>query len=1039
MSAPAIFCLSGVGNYTDDAREKRGISNLSGVPAEIAIMRRTLTSLGLVEHLSFDEDERDHNALDLGLTGEVPPGVEFLVIYCTGHGRLRSGRYQLLLPQGNWFHPAKFMEALEEPGWSSLREVLLIVDACSAEPGVDAAWEEARKINTRTSKIGFWGIGASRRLETARQRSFATAFAEAVDRAARPSWTTSHLDPGAIASAVNRTLAPGQTVWLAEGHPAQPCRVLPNPRYQDQSLPTNLPLPSTWATAARGVATPDLPGFFFTGRNATLRALREHLMCDDGDPIAVVSGKPGAGRSALLGHLVLTIHERGRRALPGYVRQTWPELPVTIAAGRGDPTQVIRRLNRELGGSGNGQNLSATLRSTTSRIAIVLDDLDETVGPEPWAHAIETIRSVPGVRLVIGLSAGSTILRPESARTHDLGELTDVSARDVQDYLALQVRLAVPGAPEEKIRAAVDVLAERLGTEFEVAVAVTAIPRSPHGGMSVDSYLAWATKAVDMAAHRVCRRRLETALTTNAGSIVSALSALCDYDKGVALPAAEWAATASIPDRPGVDVHDIATAARLIGSLAEERPAPDGTPRWRARFGYPDAGGYTEPEVFLSRLPQVANWEAVNWPAVDPGVLVLVARAAALGMVPGRLIDDPAFLLGAPATVVSKALQQHRTDRDERARRSRMWRLIPQAASTEDRALLLRIGAERFDVKPIMIAFDLADRTTEHRWRSASAVNWVQPDRLCSSPVIGMATTGQGSRAAVITVHDDNSLAFWDPSNGTSIRQRIKVPGVPKIVTAAVVQGHAVALVATYQGEIWLVPCHESAAPTPVPALVPLRSGAGNDARTISLLVSLHSSGQVAVASGKDVWAGELGSGEAMRKLATMDSMLLSVHTAGPDVAPVAWVVPESGRARALHLRGRGGPAVALFPVPRRPLTTAISRNADRALIVDVSGELHLRGTSADEGIITEGSHSPDIRAAAINATTAVVAGGPAGRAGWLGIYDLSSRSAPVRVPLDDPAVSVAFHGDDEILVARTVGLLSMKRSGHHPASVSVP
>ena len=73
MSALNIFCLSGVATYNVSTWDDVPIRDLPGVPDELATMRRALTSLGLVEHLPFDADERTHYDLDLGLTRGGPP------------------------------------------------------------------------------------------------------------------------------------------------------------------------------------------------------------------------------------------------------------------------------------------------------------------------------------------------------------------------------------------------------------------------------------------------------------------------------------------------------------------------------------------------------------------------------------------------------------------------------------------------------------------------------------------------------------------------------------------------------------------------------------------------------------------------------------------------------------------------------------------------------------------------------------------------------------------------------------------------------
>ncbi|MCT9075078.1 ATP-binding protein [Streptomyces fulvoviolaceus] len=981
MSRRGIFCLSGVGTHKEGVCERLGLVDLTRVPEELATMRRALTSLGLEEHLPFDTEEREHDVLARELNNsEAPQDARTLVVYCTGHGIQGDHGFELLLSDGYSEEPARLIKSLGQEKWRNLQEIVLIIDACSAEPGLDAALIEARKANTWTSLKGFWGIGASRRLEQATQGSFATAFAEAVERAVRPSWNISHLDPGTLATTVNEALGPNQNVWLAEGHPAEPCRALPNPLHQNPRPPTGLSLPATWAARARGVAAPDLPGFFFTGRTALLAELRAHLTAtDDSDPLTAVTGSPGTGKSALLGHLALT---------------------TGAMAGRGDP-----------------QHLLEMVRAAPKPLALVLDDLDSpdspdnpdetTTTPEQWTEFLSTLRSIEGVRAVLALPATSRI--PLPATTHHLDDLQDESAAAIRSYLDRQIRLTVPGAREKDIAETLDSLAPHAGSEWPVAVGVT-LPRVTKDTRSIRDYQARATRELDATAHRVCRERVGAVLGGDkARAIVSALAALCGYDDTVALPALEWAAAAA------VETQDVLTAVPLMRSLVESRPAEDGTPRWRARFGHPEGGGHAKPEEFLQRLPQVGGWREVEWRTLDPGLLALVSDAAARGLIDGRLVDEPAFLLGVPPGVASRAIRRLGAKGDSRAdlaRRARMWQLVPRTAPDADRALLLRVGAERFDVKPVVNAF----RTGRPR----TPVEWVQPDRSRTTRLTAMTATS----AAVVSVYDDDSLSFHDPADGTVLRPPVPVPGTPRDVTVAVVRDRPVALVSTWRHEIWRVACDEDTAPVLVPELVPPRG------EQSPLLVSLHPGGQVVVAAGPEVWTGGLDTGAAVRRLALLDTDVLAVRTAGEAAEPVVWLVPASGRLRRLRLGEVPGPAVSPFPVPHRPLAVAVSEGGDQALIVDTAGGLQLRGAGW-EGVVLTPPPGAGTLAAALDGSTVVV-GGPVGRAGWLDVHRPARAAAPARLPLDDAAVAVALHGKDRLIVARTCGLLSLNLAGPH-------
>ncbi|MCP3013856.1 ATP-binding protein [Nocardiopsis dassonvillei] len=1014
------------------------------MPEELKTIRRSLSSLGLEEILPFDEgeEERGHDKLaEEMLYHEPPANLETLVIYCTGHGILKSGRYRLLLSKGGLFDPTALITALEHERWKNLQDVILIIDACQAEPGLDAALTSTRMVGAQTSLLGFWGIGASRRLEQAQQRSFATAFAHAVEQAARPSWTRLHLDPQAIANEVDRTLrrAPGQavgrkqSVWLANGHPARPCRALPNPHHQNPSPPPprSLPLPATWAANARGVLSPDLPGFFFVGRTALIEELREQLTSEKDGPTLVVTGSPGVGRSALLGHLVLIIDEDGRRALPGQVTFDGPAPPVSAVAGRGTPEQVTDAVLRRLAPARGAQDLGDVLSSAAKPLALVLDDLDEDTDPEVWKRFFEPLRAVPGVRLVVGLPTSSKIPFPGAA-TYDLDDRSDESAEDIREYLALQIRLAAPKAPEPQVSKAVDTLVPRVASEWSVATTVSALPRIAPEESSVRRYLNEATTALDAAAYRLSVERVATVLGERAKGIVWALSALCMYDEDIALPDREWAAAASVPGDTPVSVEDITTAARLMRSLVEERPAENGSPRWRARFGYPRGPRHPDPDEFLQRLPQVASPHATNWQDVDPSIQVLVSRAAGLGLLHGRLLDDPVFLLEAPRTVVSRALRQLPGPLEDRTRRARMWSLVPGSASDADRAWTLRVGAERFGVTPVVTAFRSPDRADVEAFRfPAVDIEWVQPNPASPTRVANMRATSSGPFPAVVTVQDDDSLSFWNPPDGRALRSSVTVPGTPRDLTVAALWNGTVALVSTWQRGIWLVPCREDTPPILLPQLVPPLADGGGRARSTPLLLSLHQGGQVVVGSGRTVWIGEVGSGEPVRRLATVDEELLSVHAVGPVDAPVVWLSTVSGHLRRLRLGRAPGENMSPFPLPHRPLAVAVSeRSGDLALAVDALGNLHLRGQVQRGDVPTMGRRS-ETRAAALNDTTMVL-GGSNRRSGWLEIHDVASAADPLLLPFDEAVVGIALHEANRVLVARTCGLVSMKLEGRH-------
>ena len=171
-------------------------------------------------------------------------------------------------------------------------------------------------------------------------------------------------------------------------------------------------------------------------------------------------------------------------------------------AGRGTPEQVTDAVLRRLAPARGAQHLGDVLSSAAKPLALVLDDLDEDTDPEVWKRFFEPLRAIPGVRLVVGLPTSSRIPFP-GATTYDLDDRSDESAEDIRGYLALQIRLAAPQAPEPQGSKAVDTLAPRVASEWSVATTVSALPRIAPEESSVRRYLNEATTALDAAAYRL--------------------------------------------------------------------------------------------------------------------------------------------------------------------------------------------------------------------------------------------------------------------------------------------------------------------------------------------------------------------------------------------------------------------------------------------------------------------------------------------------------------------------------------------------------
>ncbi|MDI9924413.1 hypothetical protein [Rhodococcus sp. IEGM 1341] len=1007
-----LFCLSGVKTYTSEA-----IDNLDGVPEELDAMRKALAGLGLTELAPFTGQERSHQALQTALhkwarNGDST-GRETLVIYCTGHGMVANQTdFHLVSPNGNVYSPELLLTAAAER--ASLAQIVLILDACFAGQGADSSVSHMRKSQSTTSRVEFWAIASSQRLQIASQRTFAYAFVQALQRHAIPSWSVEFLNPADLASTANSALGNKQSVWIAAAHSSDGCRALPNPSHQPSDVPVGLPMSSDWAGLARGVSTASRAGAFFTGRKEALHTLRQYVSGSDARSAVVVTGTVGSGKSALLGHLVLTA--TGSTALTSASRLIWPKLSTQFITGWGTPSAVIRRLAVQLGVPGGSiRDVASTLKTLREPITLVLDQLAES-RDDSWGEII-SLAALPDVRMVLGVPIGSALHPDDTADVIDLDEHAASTRADVRAYLELRFRLAHPDASESTLLGLVDD-AEGWGPGFAVAVAGCEAYVDTLSTASHKAAARAAMSAATNAARKICRAILRPDFGENGGIVIDSLAALCSFDDSIAVPAREWAAVASASSGSAITTEAVAAAGSRLAPYVEHAPGPDGIDRWRSMsnpYHWTERRGLADmerAEYFLAKLPQLHDLTHVDWSRVDPSVQLLVAWVAALESGSGRLLDDPDFLLNAPAYVVSAAIRRL-GDIADRTRRSLLARVVPPTGNLIDRAFLLDMGAHRFELPVVSAAM-------KARYRPSHEIGWMQSGRPRAKHFATLITDATASVA--VTVDENDTLEFWDTEFGQSLRPPVRLAEVPFSISVARLSSGVVALVSTWQGQIWSIACDRQEEPILRDELVPQRKSHTGQSQ---LQLALHDGGTVFIAVGGRVWSTTIDTRERLRSVARIESDLHSIVAAGSTKDPSAWIVTNTGRIRRLQIGSEVEPPVSHFPMLHSPLLAAASRDGAKALVVDAAGGM--RVYSADQDALPlDGARPRNIRAAAVGPSSAVVAGGPIGGRGWMQVHSLSGSEGTINVPLDEPPIGVAVLKQGDLLVARPSGLLTV-------------
>ncbi len=194
----------------------------------------------------------------------------------------------------------------------------------------------------------------------------------------------------------------------------------------------------------------------FSGRRRELHALSAWLSRDDESPLAVITGSPGAGKSALLGLLVCAAHH----ALRGPTTPIWSAAEVSpgqvhalcaIHASERRLTSVAAALGRQLGLSGDVDPDSlpvALSRLSGHRPVFVIDSLDEASDAgevASWLINLASLKRADGsaaVRLLVGTRdyEESAPLRTLAEEAYDhLYDLDTVPARTLETDLFLYV------------------------------------------------------------------------------------------------------------------------------------------------------------------------------------------------------------------------------------------------------------------------------------------------------------------------------------------------------------------------------------------------------------------------------------------------------------------------------------------------------------------------------------------------------------------------------------------------------------------------
>ncbi|MCL2849307.1 MAG: hypothetical protein FWE61_04595 [Micrococcales bacterium] len=375
--------------------------------------------------------------------GQVPDG-SVVAVYITGHGSPAYSRYRLEAADGV-YDPVPMVERLID---SAAGHGLVIIDSCYAhkvEAPVktfhgDVRRDPARDPDRTLPQVVVIVTGtADDPYQTPGFAELTSMLDEAIELlkderyqvpASRQFLTPNELRAVLDEVAAQRVRAKAVSivpnmVVPASQYGVEESHALPNPAYVSTRID------EYWIGRVKGAPVTD-PGWYFTGRAPVMQQVVAWLADPDAEPLLVVTGARGTGKSAVLARTV-TLADAGFRADPQYARLvddvpahlTPPDAAVDVAVdtrGR-SPERVADLVLRALAGPTaprpeRSEQLSVRERVANGLLAfagthgrpacVVLDGIDESSDPTALVH--DVLAALTRTGLPDGSPAARTIV-----------------------------------------------------------------------------------------------------------------------------------------------------------------------------------------------------------------------------------------------------------------------------------------------------------------------------------------------------------------------------------------------------------------------------------------------------------------------------------------------------------------------------------------------------------------------------------------------------------------------------------------------------
>jgi hypothetical protein len=393
---------------------------------------------------------------------------DIVVVYFAGHGFRAADRHYLQCADSQPGRRARALAAddLARPlVMSEVGHLLVMLDTCYAAAGTQDINRLAGELaHLHRERANRWHLAAARAKDRAKDNAFVDALTDAFTNP-RHGVTQQFMSVREVTERVNE--------YFAQHRPLQQARLTTSETDgQDPFFPSRMFIPGLptdgidlaalaqlrrrhagfFGPRSRGVEYVGERGDYFIGRTRALQELTAFLTTADAEhdrKARVVTGKPGSGKSALLGRLLTccdpTQPEPTASLSAGLhsassATADRPPLPVTLPviplhARRVPLEDLVADLAAALGlpAEAGRDDILTALAARTDPVAVVVDSLDEAGIAGDAGESLRVARELlqplsvmPSVRLVIGTRSPQIRALGHAVLVIDLGRVLKV-------------------------------------------------------------------------------------------------------------------------------------------------------------------------------------------------------------------------------------------------------------------------------------------------------------------------------------------------------------------------------------------------------------------------------------------------------------------------------------------------------------------------------------------------------------------------------------------------------------------------------------